>query len=625
MNRDGWLRLAVGTLVLLFFLQALRVLFSMVFGILYDQIFAGSPTAWLPISLALVVGCMLAPLAAPGRSGRLLPGAAAIVAALARIPLTVNDAEVRFWAALLIVASAGVFFACLHQQDRGRAWPAWVMALAVDQLLRIAGQTYDLSLQPSAMPYQVLLSVAVAAGAAASSWGPVTEAPTRQRSPAWMPLSFGGLLFLETSLLSVANATARWSWSGYEIVAPLTLAVTLLVLHPAVLRRLSGDRLRPFAPFLILPIGLMVGRSLGGLSVAGLLAAHGLALVAWRRWSQGLPPAGRAGGAVGWGMAIFLLLNFLSAFTFTYPYTLPFLRGLGWGVYLIAGFAAALPLAVRRSEAEAEPERAPIPAIVAGASAVLIAVFLAWPAPIHTDLDVRAVRIATYNIHYGFDERWGFNLDAQAEAIRHAGVDVIALQEVDTGRMTSFMADDAYYLARKLGMQVAYLPAVESLTGIAVLSHGEREYIERLYLPSLQEQTGIVHVALDTTAGDLHIFGVWMGLSDEDTLAQIREALAFIADRYPAAFGGDFNAEPASPVYQAVVRGGFLDPFLALGLDSPPTSPAVEPKERIDFVFLRGLAPRQAFVSESTASDHRMVVVEVDMTAPPLPGLARRR
>jgi endonuclease/exonuclease/phosphatase family metal-dependent hydrolase len=622
MNRDGWLRLAVGTLLLLFFLQALRVLFSMVFGILYDQIFAGSPTAWLPVSLMLVVGCMLAPLAAPGRFGQLLPRAAAIVAALARIPLTVNDAEVRFGAALLIVASAGVFIACLHQQERARAWPAWVMALAADQLLRIAGHSYDLSLQPSSMGFQILLSIAVAAGAAASSWGPDREAPARVHLPAWMPLSFGGLLFLETSLLSVANATARWSWAGYEFVAPLTLAVTLLLLHPAVRRRLPGDRVPPLALFLTLPIGLMVGRSLGLLSVAGLLGAHGLALMAWGRWSHALP-TGRAGAAVGWGMAFFLLLNFLSAFTFTYPYTLPFVRGLGWVVYLGAGLAAGLPLLFERSGAAPELDRAPIPALAAGGVAVLVASLLAWPAPIHADLDVRAVRIATYNIHYGFDERWSFNLDAQAEAIRHAGVDMIALQEVDTGRMTSFMADDAYYLARKLGMQVAYLPAVENLTGIAVLWHGERAYFERLYLPSLQEQTGIVHVALDTTAGDLHMFGVWMGLSDEDTQRQIREALAFIADRSPAAFGGDFNAEPGSPVYQAVVKGGFLDPFPALQLEPPPTSPAVEPKERIDFVFLRGLAPRQAFVSESTASDHRLVVVEVDMTAPPLPGLAR--
>src|SRR3989337_883975 len=50
----------------------------------------------------------------------------------------------------------------------------------------------------------------------------------------------------------------------------------------------------------------------------------------------------------------------------------------------------------------------------------------------------------------------------------------------------------------------------------------------------------------------LDAYGIWMGLEDEDTLAQIREALEFIGDQAPATFGGDFNTEPGSPVAQAI-------------------------------------------------------------------------
>ena len=53
------------------------------------------------------------------------------------------------------------------------------------------------------------------------------------------------------------------------------------------------------------------------------------------------------------------------------------------------------------------------------------------------------------------------------------------------------------------------------------------------------------------------------------------------------------------------------DPFVILELDSPPTDPAVHPEKRIDFVWLRELTPLEAQVLDSTASDHRMVVVEV--------------
>jgi endonuclease/exonuclease/phosphatase (EEP) superfamily protein YafD len=120
------------------------------------------------------------------------------------------------------------------------------------------------------------------------------------------------------------------------------------------------------------------------------------------------------------------------------------------------------------------------------------------------------------------------------------------------------------------------------------------------------------------------MFGIWMGLSDEDTLRQIEEALAFLGDRAPAAFGGDFNAEPDSPVVERVLAAGLHDPFADLDIDPAPlTDPAVDPDKRIDYVFLRGATPRQAWVSTSLASDHRMVVVELDLTLPPLPDVVR--
>jgi endonuclease/exonuclease/phosphatase (EEP) superfamily protein YafD len=47
-----------------------------------------------------------------------------------------------------------------------------------------------------------------------------------------------------------------------------------------------------------------------------------------------------------------------------------------------------------------------------------------------------------------------------------------------------------------------------------------------------------------------------------------------------------------------------------LGLEPAPTDPADAPEKRIDFVWLRNLAPVDGEVPPSQASDHRMVVVE---------------
>ncbi|MBE9479649.1 MAG: endonuclease/exonuclease/phosphatase family protein [Chloroflexi bacterium] len=224
------------------------------------------------------------------------------------------------------------------------------------------------------------------------------------------------------------------------------------------------------------------------------------------------------------------------------------------------------------------------------------------------------LRLATYNIHYGYDDDWHTTLEDIARTIEREGVDVIALQEVDTGRMTSYCADNAYFLARRLGMNVVYLPTVEHLTGIALLYKGPQAPEDSTLVASLQEPTGVVHAALTWKGMDLHSYGIWLGLSDEDTMRQIEQALEFIGARSPASFGGDFNAEPDSPEVGKVFQAGFADPFELLGISPAPfTSPAIDPESRIDFVFVRDLIPVDAWVSDSLASDHRMVVVEVNL------------
>jgi endonuclease/exonuclease/phosphatase (EEP) superfamily protein YafD len=153
---------------------------------------------------------------------------------------------------------------------------------------------------------------------------------------------------------------------------------------------------------------------------------------------------------------------------------------------------------------------------------------------------------------------------------------------------------------------------VEHLTGIAVLYRGPVAPTRQMLLTSIQEQTGIVGVSLQTAAGDLDFYGIWMGLSDEDTQTQIDEAIEFIGDSSPAAFGGDFNARPDEAVALTVLEAGFIEPFVALGQDpAPPTSPAINPRSQIDYVWIRGLLPMEAWVPDALSSDHRMVVVEV--------------
>jgi endonuclease/exonuclease/phosphatase family metal-dependent hydrolase len=397
------------------------------------------------------------------------------------------------------------------------------------------------------------------------------------------------------------------------------------VVHKEWIPKLTSHTLARVGLAALLAAGLMAGYFLIGWAAAvALLLAHVSAVVLTGSvLISRSPRTTRPGRGLALGLFFYLLLVYFNAFAFTYPYALPFMRGLGWAVYLAASAILLVGMLALRGRVRSTEEWMQTPIWLGAGAALLVGAALVWGIwePVAAvrgigegeNRDPGVLRIATYNIHYGYDEYWHYTLDEMARTMEAEGVDVVALQEVDTGRLTSYGVDNALYLARRLGMQAVYVPAVEHLTGIALLYRPEARETAWILLPSLQEQTGLAYAHLQSGQQGLHAYGIWMGLSKEDTQAQIDSALAFIGDASPAVFGGDFNARPNSPVAETIRQAGFEDPFVILGIDPPPgTSPAIEPNKQIDYVWVRGLTVRQAWVSPSLASDHRMVVVEVE-------------
>jgi endonuclease/exonuclease/phosphatase family metal-dependent hydrolase len=609
------------TAVFVFFYQALRVLFSTLFGLIYDALFAGTASmATVGGVLTVVILALLAPLAAPRQPSRrrIALAASAVLVFLARIPVTLNDPQIRLVASILIVAGMGVYLA-----GRLRAGPrdvvrALVLALIVDQLLRAAGHTWDVTLRAGWLWGQVGVSLGLCLLAAMIFWQRPKEDVARGAQLGLLGgLAWGGWLFLETSLLAFPNALARWTGEPYFAIAALLLAFTSLPLWT------TGHWIAPrWRDRLIYPILFLSGLALMYFAVE-VLAYWALAAIQYvllclpyaffssLRNDQDHQP--------GWGLALggimFLVLSFASAFTFTYPYTLTLFRNMGLPVFLLAGILVALPI-FRISVPKSTTQQINLKGrlmMVAGVVAVVIVVAISlWPQPLHQAGSSSSLRIATYNIHYGYDTYWHLSLEEQAQAIEASGAGVVMLQEVDTGRPTSYMIDDALWLSHRLGMEAVYLPTVEHLTGIALLSHYPVLDSETLLLPSELEQTGIIWARLDVGGTPLNAFATWLGLEPEERARQIDAALPFIAAHPgPAVFGGDFNSTPDSPVYARIQAAGQVDPFAALGLGSPPTDPAINPEKRIDFLWLRELEPVDARVLDSLASDHRAVAVEV--------------
>ena len=617
MLRTRILRTFVAVSVLLFFIQGLRVIFSVMFGIIYDQVFEGPMNSWLIISNLLVIVALIAPSLTPRRLTIKWLAAFALLTAIARVALSVNDASVRYWGALVTLAFGGLYQAGLLKEDRALFTSSLVSALALDQLLRVAGYTYDLSLRPEWLPVLLVWAALVSILALWISRSHVESESSGGIS--WLDgLVLGGFLFLETSLLAMPNGIARWTDIPYSVVAPLLLTVTLLAVLPEIQTRIVEICERGSVRIglaVVLVIGLILGYFTKGI-VSGLvlIIVQATALASLLCILSSDTTKGHLTGVqFSLGMFFLLLLNFFNSFAFTYPYVLPVMRGLGWVVYMVAGLILGFRVVRVVISVKAKPPSGDSAMIgLVSLGAIALSILMVWPQPAAPLSESGSLRAATYNIHYGYDDDWHFMLEEMAQAIESADVDVIALQEVDTGRMTSYFVDDALYLARRLRMNVAYLPAVEHLTGIALLYRGPEVPMDQRLLTSLQEQTGIVGVRLELQGKSIYAFGIWMGLSDEDTQRQITEALQFIGEKSPATFGGDFNARPNSPVAVAIEEDDFVDPFVVLDITpAPATSPAIDPKGRIDFVWLRDLIPLRAWVSDSLASDHRMVVVEV--------------
>ena len=596
--------------ITLFFFQGLRTIFSSLFGIIYDQVLVGPVTIWLGTSSLLVVAALIAPSFVPKRFERGMLPIAIVVCVLARLAMTLPSTEIRYWSALLVVFSGAFFLRMAVERTPREAIIAILGALIAGQLLRNLGTTYDLSLRPGWLALQVLWSALLVA---APIWGRA-EFPAEGRSPSWLVgLAFGAFLFLELSLLSLPNGISRWSDGSYFVLVAALLAVTVLPLVPAVWEWIQvwlGTNLAPrVLVALALMAGLVVGYFQAGLPAGLALLIAQAALLLSIAVLFGVERSGEAGRLwLPLGFLLFLALSFFNAFAFTYPYTLPAMRGMGWAVYLIgAAVVSGALLTVPRAVELTRPPAASL--AVLGGFALVASAIAALPYPAEAVPAAESITVATYNIHYGFDEDWNFTLDQQAEAIRESGADVVALQEVDAGRLTSYSVDDALYLARRLGMQAAYLPTIEHLTGIAVLYRGSQASVTSRLLTSNLEQTGIIGIDFPLGEGQVGVYGVWIGLKPDEAARQVTEALEFIGDRSMVAFAGDFNQEHGDLPISEILAASFIDPFLALGMNPPPpTVHAIEPTKQIDFVWLRGLAPISADVSTSLASDHRLVL-----------------
>lgn len=237
----------------------------------------------------------------------------------------------------------------------------------------------------------------------------------------------------------------------------------------------------------------------------------------------------------------------------------------------------------------------------------------------------------SYNVHacIGVDGR--ILPQRIADVIAASAPDVVALQEVDSGRRRTGFRHQASDIAEALAMHHHFHPSLEvddGHYGNAILSRFPLEVVQAAPLarpyPMLRlEPRAALWVKLHLENGPVDFLNTHLGLLPGERLLQVRDLLGpdwlgRVDRSRPCILCGDFNAVPGSPTHQALRRIlRDCDEELAPGRRLK-TYVSYLPLTRIDHVFTcaqvqvhRVEVPRSPLTR--VASDHLPLVVDLEI------------
>lgn len=242
----------------------------------------------------------------------------------------------------------------------------------------------------------------------------------------------------------------------------------------------------------------------------------------------------------------------------------------------------------------------------------------------------RPLRFLTYNVHscFGTDRR----LDPAriAAVVSECRPDIIALQEVDVGRVRSGGIDQAHMIATHLNMEAHFHPALhlkDERYGDAVLTALPMRLVKADVLPSSGEPRGALWVEIDLAGVKLQVIVTHLGLRGSE---RVRQATALLGPGWLGGIAqaesrvilaGDLNAIARSAAYK-LLAAHLKDVQLQSNAKPRPTFPSRLPLLRLDHVFIGdGIKVCDCKVHSSAlarvASDHLPILarLEIEPTA----------
>ena len=243
------------------------------------------------------------------------------------------------------------------------------------------------------------------------------------------------------------------------------------------------------------------------------------------------------------------------------------------------------------------------------------------------------LRVMTYNAHNcgGMDGR--VSPKRIARVISQQMPDLVALQELDHGRLRSRGEDQATLIAGLLGYHVVFCPTVTNGAeryGHALLSRWPIEVIKVASLPNAPntwwpEARGALWARITVHGTDLNIATTHLGLSPRERQAQMEallgpDWLGPVIATEPVILCGDFNLSPGSRPYGLVASKLRDVQTHRHGHQALSTFSSIQPFMRLDHLFvsahfeiLRVSVPRNDLTR--VASDHLPLLADLSFSA----------
>lgn len=430
-------------------------------------------------------------------------------------------------------------------------------------------------------------------------------------------------------LMVLANPAFAASQSGLPLMVAGTASVlaSALTVWVLLVPRVLVPAVRVWAAVL-LPVAVAVGLLVTGVAslvaIVAAEAAAGVVLAAAlstrRPAPPGIPRTALATGGVGLGLVGVLLVYLLD-------YDVPLPVDNAWVVVLAAALLAVGGLRWRTPSAPVAP-REPAPPLRANALRFLVLpsvalLLVGWwasaagPATATTDRAGDALVVLDWNLHYGVAADTAVDLEQIARTIESSAPDVVLLQEVARGWVLGGGTDMATWLGHRLGMEVAFAPAVDRQFGNAILSRTPLRDVEVIHLPygaGPQSRSALTAVVDGPDGEPVRVTSVHLQHRDDNTTTRLHQLAALDAalpDDGPSVLGGDLNAEPGSPELEAVDAAGWTSALDTAGDPAALTHPSGDPEVRIDWLLGRGVTFADAHVGTDDSSDHLPVVTLV--------------